>query len=125
MIWHFEAITFIFEASFEELDPYLVSTACIWIATKGCEELTLRLRDVVNVVYGSLNPNSKPLALDDDYYDLRHDIWKFTVDSSNKNDKRKVWLNIFQFVLEVQEIGYKILLPIQLMHCKYRYICSF
>ena len=29
------------------------------------------MRDVVNVAYQMLNPGSKPLALDDDYYDLR------------------------------------------------------
>ena len=33
------------------------------------------MRDVVNVAYQMLNPGSKPLALDDDYYDLR---WAFT-----------------------------------------------
>merc|ERR1711912_56501 len=46
-------------ATFEELDPYLVASSSIWIATKGCEELQLRLRDVVNVVYRALNPDSK------------------------------------------------------------------
>ena len=48
------------QATFEELDPYLVASSSIWIATKGCEELQLRLRDVVNVVYRALNPDSKP-----------------------------------------------------------------
>ena len=48
------------QATFEELDPYLVAASSIWIATKGCEELQLRLRDVVNVVYRALNPDSKP-----------------------------------------------------------------
>ena len=80
-IYHFEEM-----ATFDELDPYTVATSCIWIAAKGCEELTLRyfyvfnfviilifrMRDVVNVVYQMLNPGSKPLALDDDYYDLRY-----------------------------------------------------
>jgi len=61
-------------ATFEELDPYLVASSSIWIATKGCEELQLRLRDVVNVVYRALNPDAKPLALDDSYYDLRDSI---------------------------------------------------
>ena len=48
------------QATFEELDPYLVASSSIWIATKGCEELQLRLRDVVNVVYRALNPDAKP-----------------------------------------------------------------
>ena len=54
------------------MDPYAVATSCVWVATKGCEELQLRLRDLVNVVHRALNPDSKPLALDDDYYDLRN-----------------------------------------------------
>lgn len=70
LVYH-KIYTFDQMATFEELDPYVVATSCIWIAAKGCEELSLRMRDLVNVVYQMLNPESKPLALDDDYYDLR------------------------------------------------------
>ena len=57
--YHQRNLTISYQATFEELDPYLVASSSIWIATKGCEELQLRLRDVVNVVYRALNPDAK------------------------------------------------------------------
>lgn len=60
-------------ASFDEVDPYTVAAGCVWLANKESDDL-IRLRDLVNVVYSTLNGSITPLALNDDFYDLRDTV---------------------------------------------------
>jgi len=60
-------------ASFEEVDPYTVAAGCVWLAIKDSDEM-VRLRDLVNVVYTTVNGTRAPLELTDSFYDLRDTV---------------------------------------------------
>ncbi|XP_074872805.1 cyclin-Q [Carettochelys insculpta] len=54
-------------------DPYLVAMAALYLAGK-VEEQHLRTRDIINVSYRCLHPQSEPLELDCQFWELRDSI---------------------------------------------------
>ncbi|XP_077984189.1 cyclin-Q-like [Glandiceps talaboti] len=95
---HFKAISFILEAGiklhlesvpmatacliyhrfFKECnvdiyDPYLVASSAIYLAAKVCEQ-QIRLRDIINVCYGTLHKDKPALEVDSKYWELRESV---------------------------------------------------
>lgn len=57
-----------------EYDPYLMATACIYVAGKMEDGDHLRLRDIINVIHSTLHRNDELLELDSQYYATREAI---------------------------------------------------
>lgn len=57
-----------------EYDPYLMGSACLYLAGKIEDNDHLRLRDIINVVWTTLHPEQEPLPLDSEYYNMRDAI---------------------------------------------------
>jgi len=55
-------------------DPYLMASACLYLAGKLEDNDHLRLRDIINVVYTTLHRELEPLPLDNEYYNMREAI---------------------------------------------------
>jgi len=52
-------------------DPYLMASACLYLAGKIEDNDHLKLRDIINVVWTTLHPDQEPLPLDSEYYSMR------------------------------------------------------
>jgi len=52
-------------------DPYLMASACLYLAGKIEDNDHLKLRDIINVVWTTLHPDQEPLPLDSEYYNMR------------------------------------------------------
>lgn len=63
------------QGSSTHYDPIIVSATCLYLAGK-VEEEHLRLRDIINVYYNTLNPGRPPLDLTESYWTLRDSIVK-------------------------------------------------
>ncbi|XP_023332793.1 cyclin-Q [Eurytemora carolleeae] len=60
-------------ANILDYDPYLVAGTCIYLGGK-VEDDHLKLRDVINVVHAVLHRTLEPLALGDEYWNIRDAI---------------------------------------------------
>jgi len=60
-------------ANISDYDPYLIAGTCIYLAGK-VEDDHLKLRDVINIVYSTLHRTLEPLALGDEYWNIRDAI---------------------------------------------------
>jgi len=56
-----------------DYDPYLMAATCLYLAGK-VEDNHLKLRDVINVVHSTLHRTLDPLALSDEYWNIRDAI---------------------------------------------------
>ena len=52
----------------------LLLTGSIYLACKVEEEETIKLRDIINVCYRGLHPDSEPLEISEKYWSLRNSI---------------------------------------------------
>jgi len=59
--------------SIADYDPYLIAATCLYLAGK-VEDNHLKLRDVINVVHSTLHRTLDPLALGDEYWNIRDAI---------------------------------------------------
>ncbi|XP_053566752.1 cyclin-Q-like [Bombina bombina] len=64
---------FFHETSLDNYDPYLVGMSAIYLAGKVVEQ-HLRTRDIINVCHRYLNPESEPLEVDTQFWELRDSI---------------------------------------------------
>jgi len=64
---------FFSSANIQNYDPYLIAATCIYLAGK-VEDDHLKLRDVINIVHSTLHRTLEPLALGDEYWNIRDAI---------------------------------------------------
>ncbi|XP_063699710.1 cyclin-Q [Culicoides brevitarsis] len=68
----------LFHRFFSEVDPadydeYMIAASCLYLAGKVKDD-PIKIRDVINVAYGTMNRNSAPLELNDEYWTMRDSI---------------------------------------------------
>ncbi|KAJ8670660.1 hypothetical protein QAD02_001919 [Eretmocerus hayati] len=61
------------ESSFQEYDPYLIASTCLYLAGKIKDD-NLKIRDIMNVSYNTLHRGSAPLELGEQYWSMRDAI---------------------------------------------------
>lgn len=61
------------EVSDTEYDPYMIASSCLYLAGKIKDD-PVKIRDVINVAHGTLNRDSSPLELGDEYWSMRDTI---------------------------------------------------
>ncbi|XP_058466407.1 cyclin-Q [Malaya genurostris] len=61
------------EVDDSEYDPYMVASSCLYLAGKIKDD-PVKIRDVINVTYNTINRDSQPLELGDEYWSMRDTI---------------------------------------------------
>lgn len=56
-----------------EYDPYMTASSCLYLAGKIKDD-PVKIRDVINVSYNTINRGSQPLELGDEYWSMRDTI---------------------------------------------------
>lgn len=59
---------------FDDFDPYLVATSCLFLSIKVEEQEQIKLRDIINVCYRTKHPHLAPLELNEQYWSLRNSV---------------------------------------------------
>lgn len=61
------------ETDESEYDPYMIASSCLYLAGK-IKDHPVKIRDVINVAYSTINRGSQPLELGDEYWSMRDTI---------------------------------------------------
>ncbi|XP_053687350.1 cyclin-Q [Sabethes cyaneus] len=61
------------ETNESEYDPFMIASSCLYLAGKIKDD-PVKIRDVINVAHNTINRESQPLELGDEYWSMRDTI---------------------------------------------------